>query len=299
MRLSVVVAAQDARATIGRCLEGLERQRPGSLGQVILVDNSSDGTADYVRQRFPSVEVVERTGRALIPELWGAGILRSSGEIVALTTAQMVPDKQWAQALLQEYARHSWAGVGGVILPAPKLSLPDQAVYWLRYGRYARRTAVGAVGDIPGDNASYRRAQLLPFAERIRREGFWENEVHALLHRRGARLCAAPEATVRYHGGPRFARFARQRLAHGRRFGAQRIVGLGPARRVLLVAVWPFTPLAFLARICRDALGAGGGGSLVRALPALLCLLMCWSLGELLGYLSAGPKGDSGCPETA
>ncbi len=289
-RLSVVVAAQDARATIGRCLQELEHQRPDGVAQLIVVANSSDGTADYVRQHFARVEVVEHRGWALVPELWGDGILRSREEIVALTTAQMVPDAGWARALLREHAGHSWAGVGGPILPAPGLGMLDQAVYWLRYSRYAARQPAGVVHDIAGDNASYRRALLLELSERIRREGFWEHEVHALLRQRGARLSCTPHAVMRYHGGTRFRHFARQRLSHGRRFGAQRIAHLGGIRRLLMPVVWPLTPAVFLARIWRDALRAGGSASLLKAMPVLLCLLICWSAGELLGYLSGKPE---------
>src|SRR5438876_69187 len=116
-RLSVVIAAQNARTTVGRCLESVEAQRGCGIQQIILVDNSTDGTADFVRQRFPAVKVIEKTGSALVPELWGEGVLMSRAEIVALTTANMAPEAGWATALLDVYARDEWAGVGGVVLP--------------------------------------------------------------------------------------------------------------------------------------------------------------------------------------
>lgn len=295
-RLSVVVASHNALSTIPRCLQALEDQRSEGIAQIILVDNSTDDTAGYVRQRFPTVEVLSQPGRALIPELWGAGILRSREQVVALTTAQLVPDPGWACALLQAYAGQRWAGVGGIILPAPGLGLVDRAVYWLRYSRFATptTTTTGSVNDIPGDNASYRREELLTFAERIQRDGFWENEVHLLLHRSGALLFATPDAIVRYQGGTPFGYFAHQRIVHGQRFGARRVAGRSMAYRLLFVAAWPLTPIVFLARIWREAHGAGGGRSLISALPVLLCLLMCWSVGELLGYLSARPGRSDG-----
>jgi hypothetical protein len=89
-------------------------------------------------------------------------------------------------------------------------------------------------------------------------------------------------------GGESFGDFARQRLVHGRRFGAKRVERLQGARRWLLVAAWPLTPVTFLARIVREAAQAGGGTSLLRASPPLLWLLLCWSVGELQGYLT-GP----------
>jgi glycosyltransferase involved in cell wall biosynthesis len=284
--LSVVVAAQNARECVAECLNVLEHQRPDGIAQIILVDNSTDGTASYVRQHFPAVHVVRRAGEALIPELWGEGILRSTAEIVGLTTGDMVPDAGWARALLRAYRDESWAGVGGIVLPAVGLGMVDRAVYWLRYSPYAAWRGAGPVDDIPGDNGSYRRAALCPFAQLVRREGFWETEVDALLRAQGAQLLLDSAVLVRYQGGTRFGDFARRRLIHGRRFGAQRISRLRGSQRLLLLAAWPLTPVAFLARIARNARAARGTGSLLGSMPALLPLLLCWSVGELTGYVS-------------
>src|SRR5918911_3827848 len=111
--LSVVVAAQNARATVARCLAALEQQRSDGVGEIILVDNSSDGTAELARQHFRGVEVVEQPGRALVPELWATGILQGRGPIVALTTAEMVPERGWSRALLAAHAAGPRAGGGG------------------------------------------------------------------------------------------------------------------------------------------------------------------------------------------
>jgi glycosyltransferase involved in cell wall biosynthesis len=289
--VSVVVAAQNARSTVVRCLAALEQQRRDGVGEIILVDNSSDGTADLVRQGFPAVEVIRQAGRALVPELWAVGILQGRGHIVALTTAEMVPEPGWARALLAAHATGLWAGVGGPILAAQELGRLDRAVYWLRYSGYAMPRPSAVVPDIAGDNASYPQQWLLSLRGRIGCQGFWDNEIHRLFRRCGGRLLYAPDAVVRYHGGIRFGPFARQRLVHGRRFGAHRVAGLRGTRRLLVIAVWPLTPLTFLARICRNALRAGDAASLTGALPGLLFLLGCWSTGELLGYLW-GPAED-------
>jgi hypothetical protein len=265
------------------------------------VDNSTDGTADFVRQSFPAVEVVERIGPATVPELWGEGILKSRHEIVALTTASMAPEAGWARALLDAYTGNEWAGVGGVVLPGIGLDPLAAAVYWLRYHRYAGRPEAGVASDIPGDNGSYRRSCLAPYTARIKREGFWEYEINQDLTAGGARLFSTPESAVRYLGGESFVEFARQRVVHGRRFGAKRIERLSKARTWLLVALWPLTPVAFLARIVGGASRAGGATSLLRASAPLLWLLLCWSVGELQGYVMGLPhtSAQSARPERA
>ncbi|MGI9146843.1 MAG: glycosyltransferase [Chloroflexota bacterium] len=285
-RVSVVVASQSALAQVERCLAALEAQRQQGIGQIILVGNTIEGIGEAVRESFPSVEIVDRPSHVLVPELWAEGVGRSREAVIALTTADMLPDPGWVAAILRQYERASWAGVGGVILPSPGLGSLDAAVYWLRYHRFASRQPAGAVRDIAGDNGSYRRQELIPYLERIARDGFWEYELNQDLGSAGKLLCLEPDAVVRYQGGESFAVFARQRLTHGRRFGAERFARATGLRRWLLLAAWPLTPAAMLMRISRGVVAAGAVGGLGRAVPPLLGLVACWSTGELLGYLS-------------
>jgi glycosyltransferase involved in cell wall biosynthesis len=284
-RLTVVVAAQDAAATLPRCLDALRSQRADAIGQIIVVDGSRtpDAIAAAVAEHT-GVEFVEH-GPGLVPELWAAGILRSREAIVALTTANMAAEPGWADSLLDVYARETYDAVGGIILPGADLDRSAAAVYWLRYHRYAGRLPAGPVDDIPGDNGSYRRGVLEPAFSRIRREGFWEFEFNQELRRRGGRLYSTPAAAVRYLGGESFGDFARQRVVHGRRFGGKRVAAAPGPRRWLSVAVWPLTPVAFLVRIVREARRAGGSASLARSFGPLIWLLLCWSIGELEGYV--------------
>ncbi len=285
--LVVVVASQNAVGTVASCLEALEAQRAAGVTRIVVVDNSVDGTAELVRRRFPGVILIEQSGQALVPQLWGVGVLGCQEDIVALTTAEMRPAEQWARELLQAYARGQWAGVGGSILPSPGLSAKHQAVYWLRYSRHVRQPAASPVRDIAADNGSYRRASLTPYEDFIRREGYWEHEINQQLSRHGERLYFIPSALMYYLGGTRLADFAAQRLAHGRRFGLQRQAGRPRLWRWLMVAAWPLATSAFLARIVANALRAGGGRSLARSLPVLVYLLGCWSVGELQGTVAA------------
>ncbi len=290
LSLSVVVAAQDARLTVSCCLEALERQKFDGIAEVILVDNSRDGTADLVRRDFPWVTVVEATGRRLIPELWGEGMLRATQPIVALLTGQAVPSPGWARAHLQAHQSNDWAAVGGPIALASGLGSLDLAVYWLRFARWNLPSFREIVPDVAGDNASYRVEVIAPYRDRIRAEGFWENEINHELRRGGRAFFASREAACDFAGGTTFWPFARQRLIHGRRFGARRLMGATRAMRALRIVSWPGTPLVFLYRLFGQARESGAVASFIRALPALWCCLGAWSVGELLGYL-AGSQG--------
>ncbi|HLZ26053.1 MAG TPA: hypothetical protein VKV73_01880 [Chloroflexota bacterium] len=284
-RLSVVVASQGPARHVERCLAELDRQRPDGIAEIILVTNAPDASQDALRRAFPSVDIVCCPDAELVPHLWGAGVLRGREGLVALTTSEMVPATGWATALLAHHREHAWAGVGGAILPAPGLGPVDAAIYWLRYHRFADEPADGPVSDIAGDNACYRRSALAPYLDRIARDGFWEYELNQTLLAAGQRLCLAPEAAVRYVGGESFGVFARQRLTHGQRFGRERVAHATRLRRWLLLATWPLTPAVLLARVLRGAAAARSLRPLVPAMPALLTLIGCWSVGELFGYV--------------
>lgn len=287
--IAVVVAAQHARRTILPCLAALDAQRAQGVRRIVVVDNSADGTAEAVRAKFPAVELIALDGPRLVPELWAAGVLRCEEPLIALTNAHMLQAPGWAAALRAAFGRGDWAGVGGPIRQGRRLGVVDRAIYWLRYSRYAADGQAGPAGDIAGDNAAYQRAAIAPYTERIRAAGFWENEIHTLLHAEGKALAWAPAASAAYQGGESFFPFAAQRIAHGRRFGAERMRLRTGLRKLLTIAVWPLTPFVFFARIAANTRRAGGAADLAAVLPLLLALLACWSGGELLGYLLGSP----------
>jgi len=89
--LSVVVASQNARESVGDCLRSLKNQCSNGKIEIIVVDNSTDETAEIVKREFPSVKFVAVDKKKFIPQLWGIGIAESAGEYVALTTSHFVP----------------------------------------------------------------------------------------------------------------------------------------------------------------------------------------------------------------
>jgi GT2 family glycosyltransferase len=60
VELVIVIVTHNARADVERCLESLYRAPPALPHAIVVVDNAStDGTAERVRERWPSVRVLE------------------------------------------------------------------------------------------------------------------------------------------------------------------------------------------------------------------------------------------------
>lgn len=147
-RMSVVVGSNNARASIVACVSMLVGHGRGDEVEVVVVDNSTDGTAAIVKARFPGVRLIPASLSALIPELWGEGIRVSRGEIVAITTAHCVPARDWVSAMLKAHEGAA-AAVGGAIESAESTGLVDWAVYFCRYSQYM----------LPFEQASFGRSQ--------------------------------------------------------------------------------------------------------------------------------------------
>ncbi|MGH3132127.1 MAG: glycosyltransferase family 2 protein [Gaiellaceae bacterium] len=111
---SVVVVTYDALPWIERCLESV-----GAVPTVVVDNGSRDGTVDFVRERFPDVQVIEAENRGLAAG-WNIGVRATTSRYVLLLNADawLVGD---ALSRLVEFAdeRPRAAVVG------PRLSNPD------------------------------------------------------------------------------------------------------------------------------------------------------------------------------
>jgi hypothetical protein len=282
-RLSVVIAAQDARGHVGECLRAVSAQALAEPVEIILVESSADGAALTVRESFPWVRVLSVCGRALAPELWEAGIRQSAADIVALLTAQSVPQDGWMRGLLAAHRRPA-AAVGGAIACDPAAGAVGRAVYLCRYSAYMPPCREGPVADIAGDNASYKRAAIDGVASTWR-NGFWEANVHAELRRAGQELWLDPSMCVLFRNAFRFGGFVRQRFWHGMRFARDQSNRIGRWQRVLRAAAWPIVPVVMLLRIGRRVLARRQGRQFAVALPIAGAFLVAWAAGEAVGYL--------------
>ncbi|MDX1547657.1 MAG: glycosyltransferase, partial [Rhodothermales bacterium] len=224
-RLSVVVGSHNARATAAECLDALTRQCAAHEAELIVVDNSDDGTAGVIRARFPGVRLIETREHAHIPELWAVGIRASTGAVVALTTAHCVPGPGWVRGTLEAHAQ-AYPGIGGAIDNHPAAGWAGWAIFFCRYSQYMRPFPEATNDEIAADNASYKRWALERYREAWR-HGFWEPTVHAEMRRDGYELLRTPGVVV-YHKRSFTARgFVRNRFSHGRQFGRDRAAGLG------------------------------------------------------------------------
>ena len=287
-KISVVIASSNARRSIVECLDAVRATCASHDAEVIVVDNSSDGTADCVAERGPQLTLVRAPELKLIPQLWEAGIRLARGEVIAITTAHFIPEPNWVERILESH-REPYAGIGGAIENKADGGAVSWAIYFCRYSAYMLPLQQTRVEDFAADNASYKAAAL--HAYRVMREnGFWEAEIHARMRADGMELLLTPRVLVWHRKSFSFRAFAVQRFVHGRLYGAQRASRWSPAQRVLRIGASPLIPLVLLGRIASRLMKRRRhAASFLKALPALSAFLLSWTAGELMGYLARAP----------
>src|SRR5260221_9889823 len=119
--LSVVIGSVDAERAIRACIASVVESCRGIDTEIILVDASSDGTADSARIDFPDVQVIEMPPGTLVPRLWSEGISGARGEKIALLTAHCEVDPSWARELAAAIDAGA-AGAGGPI-PSARIAV--------------------------------------------------------------------------------------------------------------------------------------------------------------------------------
>ena len=251
--------------------------------EIIVVDNSGDRTLDLAHGKFPGVKLISSQAR-WIPQLWEEGIQQSCGEVIALTTAHCVPQKDWIGQIHKAH-KNPYAGIGGAIENDGSGGIVEWAIYFLRYSRHMLPFLPEIVAEIAADNASYKR-KFLDCCQGVRRNGFWEPVVHAELRRAGQKIWRTPAIVVTHKKSFGLFRFLQQRFWHGRQFGSGRSANLTKSGRMVHVILSPLIPGAYLSRIIQEI---GSKRKHLKqfffSLPILLLFLGSWSLGECSGYL--------------
>lgn len=289
IRLSVIVAAQDAGPNLRKCVAALVPQFPPDDMEILVVDGSDDNRARAnLGSAFP-VKLLRGPSQANVPQLWTAGIEAAQGRIVALTIENCVPASDWAKRMLSAH-EGEWAAVGGAVEIVPEAGLVDWAVYFSRYSNYVLPFEPRFLDDIAGDNCSYKREALEP-TRHLAKDGFWETFIHLEMRCRGERLLCAPSPVVTYCGGLSGWRFFRRRFLHGRYFAARRSRDFTVSQRIIRALGSVVVPLLLIRRIGGRIWRNGRHrGKFLIVLPIIAAFLVAWAAGEGAGYLR-GPSG--------
>lgn len=291
--VSVVIPSYNAEATIRACLDGLRAQHEPPF-EVILVDSSSDCTAEIVQAGYPWVRLL-RLDRQTLPGLArNAGARLASRPILAFLDADCVPPPGWINTIAAHHNQGHRAAGGSI-----QVAEPDNAYAWaghmMEFREFSPAGEPRLLEHVPSCNISYRRDLFL--AAGGFPEGYYPQEdllFDAQLNRLGVHIFFDPGISVRHFcRGTLRGYLAHQRLIGKVTFHTLRLLP-GPRRLVAgnpVVALLA-APLLGLVKATRTV------GIFLRQFPlefarrprilALIYLGAAWWAG---GYLSGAVEG--------
>ena len=114
--LALIICTRDRPRALERCLASLPAQvsRPG---QIVVVDNSADGSARPICARHRDIEYVHEPSPGL-SRARNAGIQAARRPILAFTDDDVEPHPTWLSEVSRAFRQHDVDCVTGLVLPA-------------------------------------------------------------------------------------------------------------------------------------------------------------------------------------
>jgi N-acetylglucosaminyl-diphospho-decaprenol L-rhamnosyltransferase len=115
--LAIIIVTYNSREEIDACLESLVGHTAPFPTTITVVDNdSTDGTAAHLRERWPTVTVIEAGGNLGFAKANNIGIRASVSEYVLLMNPDTVAPPGAIQTLVRGLASHPDAAIAGARL---------------------------------------------------------------------------------------------------------------------------------------------------------------------------------------
>lgn len=135
-QLAVIVCTRDRGEALSICLNRLlDQARPP--GELIVVDNSSDGNALPVCSAFAGIRYVHEPEPGL-SRARNAGIRAATCELIAFTDDDVEPHKLWTSEVVRAFEHERIDAMAGLVLPS-RLETPPQVFFQMRMGAFGNR----------------------------------------------------------------------------------------------------------------------------------------------------------------
>jgi len=148
---SVVVPSYRSGEGLIRCLESVKNQTIKAEYEVIVVDSSPEDITEFVKKRFPEVEVIHLKRRTLPGLARSVGAKAARGKFVFFIDTDCIASPDWLELLWNELQAGYKAAGGGVANGTPD-SYVGTAEYLLEFNEMNPRAKMGDVGALPSCN---------------------------------------------------------------------------------------------------------------------------------------------------
>jgi GT2 family glycosyltransferase len=285
-RVSVLLPAYNAQATLPRCLAQLAIQSYRDW-EAILIDSSPGPECEQiVRSSFPDVHLIRSARRLLPHEALNLGVQAAHGELLAFLDPDAYAREHWLEHLVEAQDVYGGVIVGGVACFGSRWV--DLGAHLCKFDKWLPFSAAQLLEEGPTVN------YLLPRALFDLHGPFDAGSRHADTHlswrlrAAGIPIRLEPSAVVEHHHLHSWGSLLVERFARGEGFGRTRLQWEPVPRSkliwILAASVLPLRLLSQLGRAWKNARSARMSRTFVLTFPVLCSGLYAWLLGESATY---------------
>lgn len=285
--VSVIIPSYNSSATIEKCLRSLQNQKTEASFEVIVVDSSTDGTAEIVAQQFPFVSLYAFSQRKYPGAARNVGVWQAQGDILAFTDADCIIASDWIAQIIQAHEGTSHPIIGGALDNGNPESYIGWAYYFCKFTQWLPQCSAGEMTECPTGCLSIKKwafEQYGPFPEK----GYCsDTDFNMKVVKAGYQPLFVPAIKVSHINISHLKRFLTHQPRHGKAFAQLRVKAeeFSPARRLLYALGSPLLPFLLWFRAAKRIFRAKSyARQFIFSTPLILLGLLLWSIGELLGY---------------
>jgi GT2 family glycosyltransferase len=225
-RVSVVVCAYNAERTMDACLGSLRTLNYPDYEVVVVNDGSTDRTREITDRHRREYEADPDGPRMVVIDQPNAGLsvarnvgsAAATGEIVAYTDSDCVPDPDWLAFLVYKFVRSGFVAVGGPNFPPPETSLVPAAVAVSPGGPTHVLLNDEVAEHIPGCNMAFTKKALeeLRGFEPMYTAAGDDVDLCWRLQNRGYAIGFSPAATVWHYRRNTVKAYLKQQMGYGK-----------------------------------------------------------------------------------
>ncbi len=114
--LSIIIPTHNGIAHLKRCLPSVVRHAPSNCQIIVVDDASTDDSCDWIRNHFPSIELIELSKNLGFCQAINVGLQYATGEIIELLNNDTEVCEGWADACLVHFEDPTIGSVAPLVL---------------------------------------------------------------------------------------------------------------------------------------------------------------------------------------
>jgi glycosyltransferase involved in cell wall biosynthesis len=168
--VTVIVPCYQSERTIRQCLNAIINQQTSVKFDVIVVDSSSDQTAQIVESEFPSVRLIHLSQRTFAGAARNVGIRATRAQFCLMIDSDCIAELDLIERAVARHREDEYAAVGGSLANGTPNSVSGSIGYLIEFKEFMPSAPLRLDKGMPTANLMYRR-------ETLERYGYFDEDL--------------------------------------------------------------------------------------------------------------------------